>query len=551
MRTFGSFYQFFDFAEGTIIGLKVSVLEFFRALCRHSSYDQIHLYIKDPEKFNRAKEIIEFLEIPLDQQKRISILPAEKLPTEFNTCEYEVFLHGDPDIHQLSYARTFYCTNHLFPISAFVHDLSPFDTGSRFLSVFLSDFYKFDTFLCPSKAVKEVLTLHFKRVAEFIRQKTGKTIKFPPRLVVAPLGVDSEKFKPGPKEKLRNQLKLPTDRIIVLLESRLTPHHKMDLFPFLHAIKRVIETVKNKNLLFLIVGQEELTGYAENLRKAGHLLGLDAFLQVVDKFDNQLIPAYFGAADIFASPSDNIQETFGLTPLEAMSSGLPVVISNWNGYKESLTEGIEGFKIPTIWGKIDTEISQVAPVISGSLAPQFAISESVAINIELYAEALKKLIDNHNLRKKMGQAARQRILEKYSWKAVIKEYEKIWSRSKDLQLRTKVKLSRKKIWLENMPFFNFYKHYPTKLISPKTKVKSTPPGQSYLETGKLLITDERISRMNQVEISKKILELCLNNYRAVADVLKNLKPKTILEKEMFLYQILFMIKHNLLTYQDK
>ena len=44
----------------------------------------------------------------------------------------------------------------------------------------------------------------------------------------------------------------------------------------------------------------------------------------------------YAAADIFVSLSDNIQETFGLTPVEAMAAGLPVVASDWDGYRETI-----------------------------------------------------------------------------------------------------------------------------------------------------------------------------------------------------------------------
>ena len=39
------------------------------------------------------------------------------------------------------------------------------------------------------------------------------------------------------------------------------------------------------------------------------------------------------ASDMFISLADSYQETFGLTPIEAMASELPVVASNWNGYR--------------------------------------------------------------------------------------------------------------------------------------------------------------------------------------------------------------------------
>ena len=53
------------------------------------------------------------------------------------------------------------------------------------------------------------------------------------------------------------------------------------------------------------------------------------------------------AADVFVSPSDNIQETFGLAVLEAMASGLPVVASDWDGYRDLVADGETGFLVPT------------------------------------------------------------------------------------------------------------------------------------------------------------------------------------------------------------
>ena len=55
----------------------------------------------------------------------------------------------------------------------------------------------------------------------------------------------------------------------------------------------------------------------------------------------------WAAADLFVSLSDNIQETFGLAPIEAMAAGLPVVVTDWNGYKDTVRDGLDGFRIPT------------------------------------------------------------------------------------------------------------------------------------------------------------------------------------------------------------
>ena len=55
----------------------------------------------------------------------------------------------------------------------------------------------------------------------------------------------------------------------------------------------------------------------------------------------------FGAADLFVTVSDNLQETYGLTVIEAMASGLPVVAAGWNGYQETVRHGETGFLVPT------------------------------------------------------------------------------------------------------------------------------------------------------------------------------------------------------------
>jgi hypothetical protein len=53
------------------------------------------------------------------------------------------------------------------------------------------------------------------------------------------------------------------------------------------------------------------------------------------------------AGDIFTSLSDNIQETFGLTPIEAMAAGLPSVVTDWDGYKDTVQHGEHGMRVPT------------------------------------------------------------------------------------------------------------------------------------------------------------------------------------------------------------
>ena len=56
--------------------------------------------------------------------------------------------------------------------------------------------------------------------------------------------------------------------------------------------------------------------------------------------------AYSGA-DIAAYPIDNMQESFGLSLIEAMAAGLPVIASNWDGLRDTVSPDV-GIRVPTL-----------------------------------------------------------------------------------------------------------------------------------------------------------------------------------------------------------
>ncbi len=117
----------------------------------------------------------------------------------------------------------------------------------------------------------------------------------------------------------------------------------------------------------------------------------------------------WAAADLFCSLSDNIQETFGIVPVEAMAAGLPVVVTDWDGYKDTVRNGIDGFRIPTL---------TPGPGLAGDLAHRHALeidtydmycghsSSLVAVHAQKLTHAFTELFQSPHLRKRMGDAGR-------------------------------------------------------------------------------------------------------------------------------------------------
>ena len=124
------------------------------------------------------------------------------------------------------------------------------------------------------------------------------------------------------------------------------------------------------------------------------------------------------AADIAVSLVDNPQETFGLAVAEAMAAGVPLVVSDWNGYRDLVRDGIDGFRVPTRWASVARQASiplgwqqllglEPYPKVAGALA------QLVQVDTQAAEAACLTLLTRSELRRAMGAAARQRALETF------------------------------------------------------------------------------------------------------------------------------------------
>ena len=138
------------------------------------------------------------------------------------------------------------------------------------------------------------------------------------------------------------------------------------------------------------------------------------------------------ASDIFLSLADNFQETFGITPLEAMASELPCVVTDWNGYRDTVTTKSEsrnpsGFRIKTtiIEGLGETESRQI---LNGSMEYSIAsgrLSQGVSADLEELEIALTKLINSPELRKWMGENGLKLVKNSFNWRTIIHSWEEL------------------------------------------------------------------------------------------------------------------------------
>ena len=120
---------------------------------------------------------------------------------------------------------------------------------------------------------------------------------------------------------------------------------------------------------------------------------------------------------MFLSLVDNPQETFGLAPVEAMAAGIPVVVSDWDGYRYTVSDGIEGFRIPTLAPSHSQQGEELALQHDhGLLAYQDyvgAVAQHVAVDTEAAAAAIARLAEDPVLRQRMGNAGSQTVRQRF------------------------------------------------------------------------------------------------------------------------------------------
>ncbi|MDP8918190.1 MAG: glycosyltransferase family 4 protein, partial [Pseudomonadota bacterium] len=285
-----------------------------------------------------------------------------------------------------------------------------------------------DAVICTSAASRDVIQTLFERQEDYLRGRLGATRFVRPHLPVIPLGVDcdAQAEQVAGRELARAALGLRAKDFVVLFLGRLSFHAKANPAPMYLALERLSQ----RHSVVLIE-----CGWTANVQIAAAFADARAKLCpsvrsiVLDGRQPDKRAQAWGAADVFCSLSDNIQETFGLTPIEAMAAGLPVVVTDWDGYKDTVRNGIDGFAVPTI----------AAPPGSGHLlAARHALeidsydsyigqaSTAVSVDIDAAAQAFEHLASDPDLRRRMGASGAARAREVFDWKVIIQAYENLW-----------------------------------------------------------------------------------------------------------------------------
>jgi len=167
------------------------------------------------------------------------------------------------------------------------------------------------------------------------------------RVAVIPCGFDRGEFWPITKPFARRALRLPANEPILLNIGRLAPRKGLD-----NLIRGLGVLARRHGIaakLILVGGNSdlpdpELTPEIARLQAIAAEEGVAPQLVFTGRRTREFLKLYYSAADIFATTP--WYEPFGITPLEAMACGTPVIGADVGGIRFSVLDGITGFLVP-------------------------------------------------------------------------------------------------------------------------------------------------------------------------------------------------------------
>ena len=194
-------------------------------------------------------------------------------------------------------------------------------------------------------------------------------------------GVDTKIFSKNlNKQKLKKKLKINHNNLIFIYVGRLHPDKGIDLL--LNTINNIAK--KNNKFQLLLVGDDEI-----NIKKLikKRYNSISAIIRI-EPFTNH-INKFLQASDVFIFPS--YREGFGVSVVEALSCGLPVVVSDIYGLKDSFEHNVNGIRFK-----------------SGN---QQSLENSISL-----------LLKDKKLRNKLSSKSRQFVLKNFEQTKIINEY---------------------------------------------------------------------------------------------------------------------------------
>ena len=406
-----------------VFGKDVANFELFRAMVAYGGFDQVDFLMTNPVA---PEKVMANLVGPVAGAARIA---TGDMISHAAPLAAGALLRGSIMLEELAWLRRAAVGDSAYSLIGLIHTLGPPSIRHDLAMTSFAPMQEWDAVICTSPSVHTVVNRIFDELEDHLKARFGGTRTTRPHLPILPLGVDQPAIEArlaAPLPPAREQLGIGPDDIVLLWVGRLSFFEKA--FPQV-MMRAADEAARDagQRVHFVMAGWFPNPAQQEPMyRQAADACAPSVAVHFVDGTDRATVDSLWRDADIFISLVDNIQETFGLTPIEAMAAGKPVIVSDWDGYRFTVRDGEEGFLIPTLGGPAGALPEAVVAGHTQQLKSyqQYVavVAQHTAVHVGRAAAAIKALVASPDLRRRMGEAGRRRVREEFDWRVVAPRY---------------------------------------------------------------------------------------------------------------------------------
>ncbi len=541
-----------------LLGRQAAGEGFLKGLVKYGQADFLFCLSKTEKDFKAfCDQINPWAKAP----RKVAWLPAHDLQ---GIAKAGTLYRPDPDVSSLVWQRRFY-DQRAYSVCGVTHTIASKAMQRVMGELLLAPVQPWDAVICTSNAVKQAYEKIFDNWGDYLSQRVGGKPFAPLKLPVIPLGIDCNAFPQGElaeksRKSVRDQLGAGPDDIVVLFVGRLIFYAKGHPIPMYLALERAAQTT-GKKIYLVQAGWFENPKEEVAFRKAPANFAPSVNHIFLDGRLPDVRTHVWAGADIFVSLSDNIQETFGLTPIEAMANGLPLVVTEWDGYRESVRHGVEGFKIPTCIPPAGSGLDIAEKYLVDQLNYSMFIAHpclATMVDVDACADAFVQLIEQPELRRQMGENGRRRAREVYDWKNVIASYERLWEELADLRASA-TEVAPCQPGRDPHPLcadpYNLFSHYAPMQLTAGTSLKT---GTSFSPTLLKALREDWMGnfgedmRLPAATVDALLIQIGTKEPQSAEALLQALKAgKHALPSEAHFYRTLgYLLKFNLLALAD-
>lgn len=232
------------------------------------------------------------------------------------------------------------------------------------------------------KIINHAAALH---ATDEIESQAVKKLGFSPPVFIVPNGIDAEKFSRLPERgKYRQIHNISMDSTVILFLGRLHPNKQPDV-----AIRacHLINLILGNDVHLILAGPDE--GKLRNqLEVLAYELGIENLVHFTGTLEGDEIVYILADTDLLIAPT-SVQENFGMAALEALATGVPLLVSD---------------KVPV-----------------GYWAEKVNAGQVVSANAEAFCKAACDILKDPIRMKAMGERGRDLVRDRYSIDQVARQ----------------------------------------------------------------------------------------------------------------------------------